>query len=120
MSTTFIGITYDARDAERVARFWGAVLGRRVADGASTEHATVLAADPDGGGPRISFHQVPESKTVKNRLHIDLMSTDPARELERILGLGATIVAEQSVGDLRWTTLADPEGNEFDLIAGLA
>ncbi len=105
MTTTFIGITYDARDAHRIARFWGAVLGREVADGASAVHATLLAAEPATSGPRISFLQVPEGKTVKNRLHIDLASTEYDEALKRVLALGGT-------------TLADPEGNEFDLNAG--
>lgn len=118
MTTTFIGITYDAHDAGRIARFWGAVLGREVAKGASTMHATLLAAEPATSGPRITFLQVPEGKTVKNRLHIDLASAEYDKELKRILTLGATILAEQSAGNLRWTTLADPEGNEFDLNAG--
>ncbi|MDV8071423.1 VOC family protein [Rhodococcus sp. IEGM 1366] len=117
MTTTFIGITYDARDAHRIARFWGAVLGREVADGASAVHATLLAAEPAISGPRISFLQVPEDKTVKNRLHIDLASTEYDEALKRVLALGATIIAERSAGSVRWTTLADPEGNEFDLNA---
>lgn len=118
MTTTLIGITYDAHDAERVAQFWGAALGRKVADGASAEHASVVAGDAATSGPRISFHQVPEGKTVKNRMHIDLLSTEHDQEVQRLLELGATSVAEQRFGDLHWVTLADPEGNEFDLIAG--
>jgi predicted enzyme related to lactoylglutathione lyase len=112
---TFVGLTYDARDAERLAQFWGAVLDREIAPGGSAGHAGVAAG---GGAPRMSFHQVPEDKTVKNRLHVDLVTPDHDRELHRILGLGATVVGEQGAGGLRWTTLADPEGNEFDLIAG--
>ena len=118
MTTTFIGITYDARDAQRIAQFWGAVLGRLVADGATAEHATLDAADVSTSGPRIGFHQVPEGKTVKNRLHIDLVATEFDHELDRVLGLGASTVAEQRVGGGHWITLADPEGNEFDLIEG--
>ena len=118
MSTTFIGITYDARDAQLVATFWGSVLGREVADGASAEHASLTTGNVTVTGPRIGFHQVPEGKTVKNRLHIDLLSADFDEDLKRLLGLGATSIAEQRVGGGHWITLADPEGNEFDLIEG--
>ena len=57
---------------------------------------------------------MPEPKTAKNRLHLDLITADFDAELARLLGLGATEVASFE----RWTTLADPEGNEFDLIRG--
>jgi predicted enzyme related to lactoylglutathione lyase len=59
---------------------------------------------------------VPESKTVKNRVHLDLMPTDRTRdeEVERLLGIGATLVADHRRPDgLGWVVLADPEGNEF-------
>jgi methionine synthase I (cobalamin-dependent) len=118
MGSTFIGITYDTHDAHRVAEFWGAALGREVADGASPEHASLLAADVAVSGPRISFHQVSEGKTVKNRVHLDLLSTEYDQEVQRLLQLGATQVAAQRVDNARWITLADPEGNEFDVIAG--
>lgn len=116
MSITVIGITYDARDARRIAQFWGAVLGREVADGASPEHASLTAGDLAVSGPRFTFHQVPEGKTVKNRLHVDLRTADHDQELQRLLELGAAKIGEQTIGTLHWVTLADPEGNEFDLI----
>jgi len=66
------------------------------------------------GTPRIFFQLVPESKTVKNRMHLDLRADDPARELQRLTGLGATVTERHE----RWIQLADPEGNEFCLITG--
>ncbi|MDT7590036.1 MAG: hypothetical protein QOE32_7586, partial [Pseudonocardiales bacterium] len=68
-------------------------------------------------GPRLAFHQVPEAKTIKNRLHLDLVSGEFAAETERLLALGATRVNDAAKGAARWTTLRDPEGNEFDLVA---
>jgi predicted enzyme related to lactoylglutathione lyase len=59
------------------------------------------------------FIQVPEAKTTKNRMHVDLTATDRTHEVERLLGLGATVVHENDERGTRWTTLADPEGNEF-------
>jgi hypothetical protein len=61
------------------------------------------------------FLKVPEPKTVKNRMHICLRPTDRSRddEIERIIGLGATLVNDLRQGDRGWAVLADPEGNEF-------
>jgi hypothetical protein len=68
--------------------------------------------------PTIVFVQVPESKTIKNRLHIDVNPTDRDQdaELERLLGLGATPADVGQTGEENWHVLADPEGNEFCLL----
>jgi len=117
MSSTFFGTSFDATDAVRAARFWAAVLDRTVAAGADEQDAVVEAGDP-GGGPRLAFHKVPEAKSVKNRFHPDLITSDYAGERERLLALGATKLNEVVRDGARWTTFADVEGNEFDLIAG--
>jgi predicted enzyme related to lactoylglutathione lyase len=65
---------------------------------------------------RLAFHQVPEGKTVKNRVHFDLATTHLEEESERLRQLGATIVRDLAEGGNHWITMADPEGNEFDLI----
>ncbi|MDX6673011.1 MAG: hypothetical protein QOH11_429, partial [Solirubrobacteraceae bacterium] len=57
-------------------------------------------------------------KTVKNRLHLDLISAQYGAESERLLTLGATRIRDVEKGSAHWTTFADPEGNEFDLVAG--
>jgi hypothetical protein len=112
--TAFIkNLTFDCRDAFRMATFWAAVLGSDVDEESTSEKAFVEA--PGWGGPSIWFNQVPEPKTAKNRLHIDLRPlTTMAEEVARLEGLGATIVQP---GD--WLTfMRDPEGNEFCLEAG--
>ena len=76
-----------------------------------------LRTDDPAAGPRLAFHQVPEPKTVKNRFHLDLITTDYQAEIRRLVGLGATVLNAIDNG-ARWTTMADPEGNEFDLIQG--
>jgi Glyoxalase-like domain len=63
------------------------------------------------------FHQVPEGKVVKNRLHPDLAASDFELETDRLIKLGAVQLNELEQGSSRWTTFADPEGNEFDVIA---
>lgn len=70
-----------------------------------------------GTGRRILFQAVPEPKTVKNRVHLDLLVGPQAHEaeVERLVALGATVVGVHDGDDGRWTLLADPEGNEFDV-----
>lgn len=77
----------DAADAEKLANFWAEVLGRDVASGASSEFATL---DTDLATPRLSFHRVPEPKSVKNRLHLDLIGPAFEAESQRLLALGAS------------------------------
>jgi predicted enzyme related to lactoylglutathione lyase len=116
MSSTVFGVSFDAQDAKVVASFWAQVLGRNLADGASVDNASI-DADPTVPGSRIGFHKVPEAKSVKNRLHLDLITTDFDAEIERLVGLGAKKLNEVDAG-AHWVTLGDPEGNEFDVIAG--
>ena len=116
MSSTVFGVSFDAQDAHTVARFWADVLGRRVADGATADNAAI-DADPAVPGSRLGFHKVPEGKAVKNRLHLDLITTDFDAEVARLTALGATTLNEVTAGG-HWVTLADVEGNEFDVIAG--
>jgi predicted enzyme related to lactoylglutathione lyase len=118
VTNTVLGISIDCADAAAVARFWGAVLGREVVDGATSENAVLLAGDDATSGPRLAFHAVPEPKVVKNRLHIDLISNSFEPESERLVSLGARKLRDIESGDTRWTTFVDIEGNEFDLIAG--
>jgi hypothetical protein len=70
---------------------------------------------PHAGRPRVLFQEVPEPKTVKNRVHLDVRVGAERREAEvaRLLGLGATELWRGAQGPYEWVTLADPEGNEF-------
>ena len=113
MGISIYGTSFDAADAAVIAAFWGEALGRAVNPGATRESAS-LAAREGTDEPPIMFHGVPEPKTVKNRMHLDLITADFDTELTRLRKLGATEVATFE----HWTTLADPEGNEFDLIRG--
>ena len=115
MTITVIGLSIDTADAGKLADFWANVLGLTVNPGASAEFAAIEAA---GSTPRLVFHQVPEGKSVKNRLHLDLLSAQFDAEAERLLGLGATRLNDLEQGGAHWATFADPEGNEFDLVAG--
>ncbi len=116
MPSTVHGVSLYAYDAQAAASFWAAALGRTVAAGASSDNAAV-SADPAVPGSRIGFHRVPEGRTVKNRMHFDLITPEFDAEVDRLTALGATKLNEIKDGG-HWATLADPEGNEFDVIAG--
>jgi hypothetical protein len=116
MTTSVVGLSVDCADAATLAGFWSEVLGRPVNPGADADRAAIDATDP-ASGPRMSFQKVPEPKTVKNRLHLDLRTDQFEAESERLRGLGATALQSFDRPQIRWTTFADPEGNEFDLVA---
>ena len=118
MSNALFAVSIDCADAAALARFWADVLGRQVAEDSTSEHAVLLADDGDTSAPRIGFNKVPEPKVVKNRVHLDIISSNYDAETERLVSLGAQKLRELHRGESRWTTFADIEGNEFDLIAG--
>jgi hypothetical protein len=72
---------------------------------------------PTGDAPRVLFQLVPEPKTVKNRVHLDVRvgEANIAAEVERLTARGATVLHEGQQGPYRWVTIADPEGNELCL-----
>jgi len=117
MSIAVIGLSIDCLDAAALAQFWAQVLARPVAANPTTESAVVEATDTTTG-PRLGFRQVPEPKSIKNRLHLDLLTPDFETETARLLALGATTARQVKKNGARWTTFLDPEGNEFDLVAG--
>ena len=116
-SLSFAALTIDCADPAPLADFWGKALGRPVSPGKVAGDISVDATGPESG-PRMLFHNVPEPKTVKNRLHLDLITDHYDEEIERLAGLGARPLNEIKLPAVRWTTFADPEGNEFDLWIG--
>jgi hypothetical protein len=132
-------VAVDCSDPHVLADWWAEVLGwqveaqdeafirRMVEIGAATEEETTrhrgalvwragaALNSPDPGRPRLLFQQVPEAKTVKNRMHLDVRVGPERREAEvgRLTGLGATELWRASQGPHEWVTMADPEGNEF-------
>ncbi|MCW2791687.1 MAG: hypothetical protein JWO76_785 [Nocardioides sp.] len=107
---TFIkSCTFDCADAAALGGFWASALGSDLDEDSTPDKAFV---EPAGwGGPTLWFQRVPEGKTAKNRLHLDLRAPegDVPAEVRRLEGLGATVLADH--GDL--VVMADPEGNEF-------
>jgi len=136
---TDVQIVIDSSEPHGLADWWAEALGwrvepqdeafirRMVESGAASEEDTTThrgalvwragAAlnSPDAGRPRVLFQRVPEAKSVKNRVHLDLHVGTERRdgEVARLVGMGATELYRESQGPFSWATLADPEGNEF-------
>jgi predicted enzyme related to lactoylglutathione lyase len=117
-SSAILNVTFDCHDARLIAEFWGAVTGYALEEMRDPGNHYWVASPPDGAWPRLVFVTVPERKLVKNRVHLDVVPTDGDQdaELDRLLGLGATIVDDRrELTPGGWVVLADPEGNEFCL-----
>jgi predicted enzyme related to lactoylglutathione lyase len=118
MLSAILNVTFDCHNPHVVSTFWGAVTGYSLEEVKSPNNDYWVASPPDDRWPRLVFVSVPENKVVKNRVHLDLMPVerDQEGELERLMGLGATIVDDRRM--LKpggWVVMADPEGNEFCL-----
>lgn len=108
-----LAIVLDCADLHRAAEFWSAALGYvRVGETDGPYQALVPA---DGRGIELLLQRVPEAKTSKSRLHLDLRTRDLEGEVERIVALGATQLTAEAVVEAgwRWHVLADPDGNEL-------
>jgi Glyoxalase-like domain len=112
VGSRFTELCVDAANPERLAEFWMAVLGWQTT---GRYEGAVEIRDPASGGPSLTFAPVPESKTIKNRLHIDVnpIGCSQDEEVERLIALGARRADVGQGPDKTWVVLADPEGNEF-------
>ena len=129
MPVTISCVVFDCLDALVVGRFWSAAIGRPLDPQASSEFASIGfhgRRDRAGWGPverdadpTWLFARVPESKTVKNRVHLDVIATNLEAEIARMVELGATRVADREEYGYTWTLMTDTEGNEFDLAQAL-
>jgi len=130
-------VTFDCADPHAQARFWAVALdydvedhdeliGQVIAAGhvtADSDDIVVIdgrrawrqyaAAKSRDSDDRLLFQEVPEPKTVKNRVHLDLHVPDPDAKIAQLLELGATKLWDGQLGPQTWVTLADPEGNEL-------
>jgi hypothetical protein len=108
----FRDLCIDAVDIEAAARFWSATLGLQI-----NRPAGEIELVGPSAAHSIWINQVPEAKTVKNRVHLDVRVGDEGREAEvaRLVTAGARELHRGAQGPYRWVTLADPEGNEFCL-----
>lgn len=120
---TLADIVFDCRRASALARFWASVLDGYVVspyDDAEIRRLAAMGRTPEtdptvmveGPGPRLCFQEVDEAKSTKNRVHLDVAVRDRHAEVERLRSLGAFVRYEAET----WTTMLDPEGNEFCLV----
>lgn len=103
-------VTIDCAEPQQLAAFWSQALGVSIQGDYGD---FVFLERPANGGPVLGLQRVPEPRSGKNRVHVDLTGGSRATEVARLIGLGATAVAEHETPGLVWTVLADPEGNEF-------
>jgi hypothetical protein len=124
MSSKLTELAIDCADPRRLARFWCSVLDYEVQDEGDGVVTIGSPTVPEGKSrpgpvpPTLTFAHVPEGKTVKNRLHLDVNPTDREQdeEVRRLLDLGARHADVGQTGDESWHVLADPEGNQFCLL----
>jgi predicted enzyme related to lactoylglutathione lyase len=111
----FHWIVIDTIDPARIAPFWCALLGVRERGWFGDDY---LMLTTDGGAPPVAFQRVPEAKSVKNRLHVDLAVEDLDGAFTQIVALGGSAVSDilEMPGGYRWRVMADPEGNEFCIV----
>jgi hypothetical protein len=114
MGSQWSQVVVDALDPVRLARWWAEVLGYQVL--AEKPDEVVIAPGP-GTRPELVFVAVPDPKDGKNRLHLDLTPDDQDAEVERLLDMGARHVDIGQSRSASWVVLADPEGNEFCVLA---
>jgi len=132
-----VQVAIDCRDPDLLAAFWAAVLGyellpppgghaswadysREQAEEPGERWAKIV--DPDGRGPTLHFHLVPEEKVVKNRVHLDIRAPEDgpgdrrqqvADYIQRVIGLGASKIRDVTDDAGYFAVMQDPEGNEF-------
>jgi len=116
MTSSIAAITIDCDNALSLSAFWAGVLQVEADPDTrgSGEFFQSIGQSAEGWvGPMMMFIKVPEAKTAKNRVHLDLATPDRLGEVARLTGLGAAVVHDKDEWGVTWTTLTDPEGNEF-------
>jgi predicted enzyme related to lactoylglutathione lyase len=112
-----IGLVLDCADPEALGRFREQALGLKRLGAAG---AYVLLASPSGALPKFLLQRVGEARLTKNRMHLDIETSDVDAEVERLEGIGARRLDRHARTEhgSRWVVMADPEGNEFCVCDG--
>ena len=115
MSIVHVGVTLDCADLERLAAFWSTALD--LEPELVGDYALLRGRSARSGLQGLTLQRVPETKVVKNRMHLDLVTPDVGVEVERLIQLGATVLARETEPTPEQTVvMGDPEGNEFCVI----
>ena len=122
MTLKIQALTVDAHNPRALAEFWAEALGWQVGEGVNEIEVWIVRElnDPNKTGfPDSLFLKVPDSKVVKNRLHLDLRPDDQAAEVARLEKLGAKRIdiGQSAEPTCTWVVMADPEGNEFCILS---
>lgn len=104
-------VTFDCSDAVALARWWAGVTSGTIEN--EDEWFTVVTYGD--ASPNLGFQKVPDPTPGKNRVHLDFHVEDREAEVARFIEAGATLVGVREEGGFTWTTLADPDGNQFCL-----
>jgi hypothetical protein len=113
MTLKWESVVVDCQNFSVIGHWWAEALGWDIIDENDTE---LELRSPDGSGPTLLFLNVPDPKSVKNRLHFDYVPDDQDAEVERLIELGARRI-DIGQGDVTWVVLADPEDNEFCVLS---
>jgi len=115
--TATIGLVLDCTNPEGLSTFWSAALGYTIVGKAGSY---VMLVDPDGVKPKLLLQAVPEPKAAKNRMHLDIDTSNVEGEVERLEALGAKCLEAEARSEhgTNWVIMADPEGNEFCVCDG--
>lgn len=105
-----VNVVIDCANPQRLAPFWQAATGYQ---SVWSNDGIVVLAPSEQGRPNLLLQRVPEPKTGKNRVHVDLGAADLEAEARRLMGLGATRGEAYDIGVARWIVMTDPDGNEF-------
>ena len=108
-------MTIDCADPLALAAFWGSMFGTEIDSVSGDPPHYVDTKTVPGVTPTLRFQRVPEGKTIKNRLHLDVLVDDPEQAAARAVALGARRLVDEPFGEYgyRWIVMQDPEGNEF-------
>ncbi|MGY2063792.1 VOC family protein [Nocardia gipuzkoensis] len=115
MALTLSNITFDCDNATALAEFWSRLLDRPIDPEGNQYFATIGRG---GDAPTLMFIAVPDRNPGKNVVHLDLSAPDWHEQIERAISLGAERIGDFDEYGLKWVTLADPEGNLFDIAQG--
>lgn len=105
-------VTIDTANPQKLAEWWSQALGIAVAN----DYGQIVQLAAAEAVPAFQFQKIDDVPTQRNRVHVDLKTSDLDRETERLVALGATVLQKFDLPQFRYTTLADPDGNKFDLV----
>lgn len=105
-------ITIDTANPQKLAAWWSEVLGIAIAN----DYGAIVQLASSTAVPPFQFQKIDDVPTQRNRVHVDLKTSDLEGETTRLVALGATVVQKFELPQIRYTTLTDLDGNKFDLI----